>query len=238
MTVRSAWPSRQKNFGPPASDAVFPIPPIPCPPLGTGTSVDAKRRRGQIVHPIADANFTLDCLNELYGCDGVCIAKGKEKSPNASHRAIHQRLLATFKSDKLRPVHKPRAAAKLLLGSRMDYGGDDTTVEAYESHRVSLPSGRVKPVALSSVLPAKIQSLLSPDNILADADVVEERLREEPVQMYTDEVLKKDPEAMEEFLGRLARCGILGATCNPKGRVSPFFVKKENNKLRLFWIAG
>jgi hypothetical protein len=58
-------------------------------------------------------------------------------------------------------------------------------------------------------------------------------MRDEHVTCYTDEVLRRDPEAMKTFLVSLANCGVLTASCNPKGRVTLFFVKKKNGKQRL-----
>ena len=232
--MKVSWPSNQQSFATPLGGAVFPIPPIPTPGVGCGSSVKAKRRRGRKTHGKAQANYTISCLNELYGCQpGLAVTGDQDGSLSPCHASIHARLESIFSTDEFRLVQCPRAAARLLLGSRCEYGGSDTTVEAYDSHRVSLPSGRVCPVPLRSVLPERIQSLLTPDNILADDDVVEERMRNEHVTCYTDEVLKRDPEALKGFLVSLANCGVLIASCNPRGRVTPFFVKKKNGKQRL-----
>ncbi len=63
---------------------------------------------------------------------------------------------------------------------------------------------------LCQVLPPKIQASLSPDLILADDEVVKFGMQEEPVTCYTDEVLRNDPVAMREFVGRLASKNLLG----------------------------
>ena len=87
------------------------------------------------------------------------------------------------------PVPTPRAAARQLLGRRLDYEGGASSVEPYREGCVSLPEGLVEPVALPTVLDPDTLATLNPDRMLADDDVIEYRKEYESVGMYTDSVL-------------------------------------------------
>ena len=75
------------------------------------------------------------------------------------------------------------------------------------------------------------------DNIVADDDVIEHRLQNEWVSLYTDVHIAREKNIRVSFLKRLCRCGILGATQTRNGTVALFFCQKEkwNQRLVLDW---
>ena len=135
-------------------------------------------------------------------------------------------------------VQTPAESFREILGGKHDYSGSQTTVEDYDSIRVSLPDGQVRPVSILSILRSGTSEFLSLEHILADDDVVQRRRDEalligSSVSRYTDVVLRDNKKEYVKFLRRLYDCGLLGFSKNTKSRISPFFVGKKKNRLRL-----
>ena len=155
---------------------LFPIPPLPGPPpLYTGSGKKGKlrcRRRREVWNDAAEA---VDALNMLYGVGFQNLPADTTSPVGQTHSSIHSRIMRRIARRRPEHVPKPSAAARQLLGSRLDYMGDGTTVEPYDESRVSLPGAGHKAVPLESVLDSNTWDQLNQTTMLADADVVEYR---------------------------------------------------------------
>ena len=135
-------------------------------------------------------------------------------------------------------VQTPRESDREILGSRIGYNGQASSVQEYDPSLLSLPSGRLRPVPLNKVLKPDLKNYIALDHILADSDVLEARRddlehRCKHITRYTDKVLQSSKSAYLSFLHRLQQAGILGFSRVAKGHISPFFVSKKNGKQRL-----
>eukprot|EP00959_Pyramimonas_sp_CCMP1952_P436986 9149448-Pyramimonas_sp.AAC.1 len=83
-------------------------------------------------------------------------------------------------------VQSDHASFRELAGVNADYEMLACAVEPYDPTKVSLPEGQVSPVVLTDLVSPELGRSLDLDNVLADADVAEHRLRHEPVGSYTD----------------------------------------------------
>ena len=228
MPPRVPWPRRNvpvKDF---FTGQVFPIPPLPGPPpLYTGPGKKGKlrcRRRREIWSDAAEA---VDALTMLYGVSFQNLPVDTMYPVGEMHSSIHDRIMRRIARRRPEHVPKPSAAARQLLGSRLDYMGDGSTVEPYDESRVSLPGAGHKAVPLESVLDSSTWDQLNQTTMLADADVVEYRRTNEPVTTYCDVLINSSEECRLAFMKRLYEGGLLGFSRNPIERVAPFFVKKK-----------
>ena len=122
-------------------------------------------------------------------------------------------------------VQSARDSFHEILSAKGGYCGTSTTVQAYDSSRVSLPDSQVSPVPLSKILRPELWEALRLDNILADDDLLDERRQSgeiDGINRYTDVVLRNDRVEYLAFLTRLHGCGLLGFSRTSKARVSPF----------------
>ena len=205
-----------------------------CPESLSGTSRISRQRLRRRLSVWQDVNETIDALNGLYGCsDPFKASSGHTTDANPAQRSVLSRVTSLISRRRPRTVQQPKPAARQLLGTRLDYVGDGTTVEPYDALRVSLPEGQSSPIPWEIAVPAALRDQLHLDNILADDDVVEHRQLYDNPSLYTDVHIENNPEVRKEFYKRLFRCGILGATKNRRGSISPFFVRKKGGKQRL-----
>lgn len=87
----------------------------------------------------------------------------------------------------------PRAASSQLLGHILPgYCGDGSTVRDYEENKVSLPAGQLQLVELAPLLGRAAAVLESPELLLLEDDLVQERRRNEPITLFMDKVLSTD----------------------------------------------
>lgn len=201
-------------------------------PNGTSSKALKKDRAYRLVYECA--NDCIDGVNSLYGCNGQSIESAHLRSKTPAHESIQKHILrCAFESEPDKHVQKPRAALHELLGQRLDYTGGATTVVPFDEGKVSLPDGLVNPVDLKTVLPADARDILKPERLLADEDVVAFRQSNDPITIYTDEVLKHNKSKRFNFFRMLAQRGLLGLTRRRRGTVSPFFVKKKKGQQRL-----
>jgi len=221
MPPKTIWPTRVQPSRVPDC-ALFPLPSLVTDGGGNGKSRTAHRRRVARAKVFDEVNYSIECLNQLYGCNPSTLTS----VPSAAQQSVQSRLVGMASQNPL-PVHEPRAAARQLLGGHLSYDGSITTVETYLRDRVSLPREGLTPVTQRDVLPKRVQSLLTPSHVLADEDVVIFRQQQEPITCYCDKALAADPILYQDFLARLISLGLLGACARPKGKVTPFFVKKE-----------
>ncbi|CAK0849368.1 unnamed protein product [Prorocentrum cordatum] len=186
------------------------------------------------------AQEAVDGLNLLFGCDPQELSvptqcEGTEAVGGCSplHGAIHQHLFATIASGMPDHVQTDHASFRELAGANADYEMLACAVEPCDPANVSLPEGQVSPVVLTEFVSPELGRCLDLDNVLADADVAEYRLRHEPVVSYTDVRIRGDEDVRLKFLRSLYDCGILGFCRASKGMITPFFVKKKQGRQRL-----
>ena len=131
-----------------------------------------------------------------------------------------------------------REAAKELLHTDVSYDGSTnlSTVKPYERDLVSLPDVGATLVPLSQVLdPVGRDVVESPlEKMLLSEDewghIAESNSGFRP---YMDTILQKDPNRYNLFVKDLWAKNMVDFTASPKDLIAPFFVKKENGKLRL-----
>ena len=233
------WAYRVQDHGRRQGSELFPIPPIECAPTGAvGGGKKARRNAVRRRDVWMESNEAIAALNCLYGCDEMPLGqsdKGRSGQPqlrSAVHESVHKHVIQSVASSKPAKVLEPRVAARELLGSRLDYLGDGTTVEDYDPDRVSLPKKQVVPVPLQSILRAETWEALQVEHLLADSDVVEWRRKNEQVSNYTDVRIRSSRELYIQFLTSLCQCGILSFTKCRKGRISPCFVKRKKTQTK------
>ena len=191
------------------------------------------RRRGRRA---SLANQAIHALNEAYGHAAPSTAP-LSAAQLASQRAILSSI-ASVPDEAL--VYPTREAIDELLGTAHAYDGDGapSRVRRYDPALVSLPEvGACVPQALdllderaAGVLRNFESALLRSDD---DWGLVCER--EGPIRPYMDEALRNDPDAYFSFVLRLARCGMVAWTTQPRDLVVPFFVEKKDGRQRLVW---
>ena len=106
---------------------------------------------------------------------------------------------------------------------------------SYNPDTVSLPSGLRPAVDLAAALGEGHRDCLDPDILLEDEDIAKTNLEENPITIYTDDILRQDVSAYLAFVRRLAGLGLLSFTTTRRSRVAPFFVSKKKGKQRLVW---
>ncbi|CAK0890713.1 unnamed protein product, partial [Prorocentrum cordatum] len=161
------------------------------PGTGTGRKARLHFKRWNAVQSAAQE--AVDGLNLLFGCDPQELLvptqrDGAEAVGGCSpvHSAIHQHLFSTIASGMPDHVQSDHASFRELAGVNADYEMLACAVEPYDPTKVSLPEGQVSPVVLTDLVSPELGRSLDLDNVLADADVAEHRLRHEPVGSYTD----------------------------------------------------
>ena len=215
---------------------LFPLPPLPPDGrlLSGGTSRVARRRRLERQRAWCDANESIAALNALYGADNA-----HQGSITSLQAACQGRILSAARAARhdfdSSDFAGPEGAARELLGDRFDYGGHGCTVAPFRAADVSLPSLGGRAVELSSVLDSDAKELLLnfDTHILRDPEEAGQVLRDQKIGSYTDALLRSSPQLYETFLKSLADRNLLRWTVERKARITPFFVNKKGNKLRL-----
>ena len=232
FAYKAAWPTRVQPSRKPA-DGIFPIPPLPPKVVSVGASTHAKRRCAKRHKTFVMANEAIDCLSELYGCSQWYSTAQPPSEWSVCHLSIHSNIVEASNFFASESVEKPRAAARQLLGKRLDYDRAESTVAPFQESLVSLPEGRLKPVPLASVLDKDTREAMKPSHMLADDDVVQYRLKHFPISCYTDVTLKQKMRKRLSFYSMLASRGILSVANDPASFATPFFVRKKLGKQRL-----
>jgi len=201
----------------------FPLPLPPAPVLNPTGSRASRRhavRRREISEEGRDA---LKALNALYGCEDVA---SRPSSLDSAHMSVYRHVFGSIAAAKPEaPPPAPRAAcAELLSGLRGSYSGGSTTVRPFDPQLVACPTLDRPAVRIQDVLGSEGDFLNDADVMLAEEQVYEERLRENPVQLYQDEALRSSASARTDFLNKLAAGGLLGATRFKRCSVTPVFV--------------
>ncbi|CAK0900339.1 unnamed protein product, partial [Prorocentrum cordatum] len=179
-------------------------------------------------------NSVISSLNEMQGCAGVhdgTPAMGQMLSQDA----IRCDVASTPPSPTLYTRH---GAVRELLSGIVDYAGSDcsTTVRPYRRDQVSLPDPGRPSADLLSTLPEPDQDLLKSwdTHMLADpADVGFYRESGHQFRLYFDEIFKAQRGVYVEFLKDLSDAKMIGWTEKPLSLVTPFFVVKKHDRLRL-----
>ena len=231
------WAYRIQDHGHRESSELFPIPYIEQRPQEAGGRGKKARRHAARRQAVwRESNEAVASLNCLYGCEEIPCGpedKGRSGKPHlrsSAHESVHKHVISSVAFSRPDKVVEPRVAARELLGSRLDYLGDGTTVEDYDPDRVSLPSKQVIPVSLRAVLKTKTWEALQVDHLLADSDVVEWRKSNEHVSCYTDARIRGSRKLYLQFLTSLCKCGILSFSTRSRGRITPFFCEEEKTE--------
>ncbi|CAK0846282.1 unnamed protein product [Prorocentrum cordatum] len=135
-------------------------------------------------------------------------------------------------------LYTRHGAVRELLSGIVDYAGSDcsTTVRPYRRDQVSLPDPGRPSADLLSTLPEPDQDLLKSwdTHMLADpADVGFYRESGHQFRLYFDEIFKAQRGVYVEFLRDLSDAKMIGWTEKPLSLVTPFFVVKKHDRLRL-----
>ena len=137
------WPTRIAPSRPPSSNQLFPLPPPYFDPGGGGS---AKRAgvRARCRERVWDKSREItSAANALFG--GGMEFSGKRSDAQQSAMSHIFRCAKQFFDTG--PVQTPREYRE-ILGSRVGYGEQASAVEPYDPSRVSLPSGRLRPVPM------------------------------------------------------------------------------------------
>ena len=167
-------------------------------------------------------------LNTSFGVDTPAAAVANEPQ-----QAALAHIIRTVAAARPRHVAAPREAARELLGARFDYNGSGCRVRPYGTAPVSLPAGSRPSVPLKQALGPSLSPLLDREMLLVEPSEAHRRLDTNAFSSYLDEKFRKSPSTFKWFVAHLARIGLIGCTRSPSASVSPFFVEKKNNKLRL-----
>ncbi|CAK0822112.1 unnamed protein product, partial [Prorocentrum cordatum] len=200
---------------------------------GAGRARSGQRRRCICRDVPSDVNDSLTGLNALYGCERSSVS-----APTVAQRITRRRLpraARTARQDFPDVFNmSPREVASELLGSRLDYQGSVTSVVPHCADALSLPPAGRQPVSLRGFLDSDAAHTPSHfQELLAEPEVRQARREGGPVRPYMDEVLKKDRSQYVRFWGQLASSSVLTTTSTRKASVTPFFVAKKTDKIRL-----
>ena len=91
--------------------------------------------------------------------------------PSVAQRNCQRNVLKCVASSLPSDLPSRSEAARLLLGSHLDYAGDGSAVVPYDPGLVSLPDERMSPVPLHNILLEATSNILSVEHLLADDDV-------------------------------------------------------------------
>ena len=113
-----------------------------------GRSWTARKHRNERQRSRDDTNEAIAALNALYGADGVEV-----KTVTAAQEEVQSHLLRQCRIARqdLEDI-TPEEVACRLLGPRVDYHCENTTVVPYDADQVSLPRLGGKPVPSEAVL--------------------------------------------------------------------------------------
>lgn len=128
----------------------------------------------------------------------------------------------------------PQEAARLLLGPRLEYGGDSTTAAPFNKGLLSLPAIGGSPVEMSSVLDQETADLVRSfeDRMLRSSEEVEGTFKDEQIGMHTYAKVRRS-RACYFDLTMLNEMGLLHFTPRRRGRITPFWLQSESGKQRL-----
>eukprot|EP00973_Karenia_brevis_P022735 3129018-Karenia_brevis.AAC.1 len=106
-----------------------------------------------------------------------------------------------------------------------------SSVRPYSPNLVSLPDGTKNAVPIQLALRSETWESIQLSNIILRPS---DPQPEGPLPgLYTDEVLRRSRSTRIDFYARLLSSNIVGAVRRSRGVVSPFFVKKKDDRLRL-----
>lgn len=214
---------------------LFPIPSAPLPPLRPGASECSRRHRAKVQHRVEESNSIIQCLNEMY-----LPAKG---SHDHSYRMGVHDTAHHFVYKQLSRMKQPsgqcteREAIQELLQNSVSYSGDEgsTTVRSYQRDLVSLPDCGAAPVPMHQVIDNVGRDMLrdpSASMLLSDSEFGQMMEDGGVIRPYMDVILQKDVHVYQTFIKDLYNKGMIDFTDSPADLVTPFFVRKKNNKLR------
>ena len=225
-----AWPRSRLPGSSPCSGELFPLPRIPSLGIDCTGSRSSRRRAARRDEVLEASNGAVDALNHLYG-----MTARSDGPMTAAHQSVHHRILARVADIKPNFFPDPREAFQKLLGnSESEYLSEGSTVRPYVESQLKL-AGCSSPIPVEQLMAPAARDVLEPSVLLESEGVRSQRERDDPVVPYTDVVLRGDGKARLQFLRRLVDSGIMGACRVQKARVTPFFVKKKADAIRLVW---
>ena len=181
-------------------------------------------------------NRCIDALNEIAGFGSWQGHPEEELSP--AHVAVVHNLWGAHLD--VRPDEEIPAAREAFKMRRGECSpgayGLPTHLASYQKDRLSMPSELIKAAELSQLVPecdrSQVvnfeQECLRP---IAEVQALREELGD--ITPYFDPLLRASWRKYSEFLHSLHRVGMVRWSLSRKERVTPFFVKKKNGKIRL-----
>jgi hypothetical protein len=150
------------------------------------------------------------------------------------HHSIFQQLGRMKQSSK---ACTEREAIQELLQSAVSYSGDDgsTTVRSYQRDLVSLPDCGASPIPMDQVIDSVGRDMLKDPlaSMLLSEDEFGQLMEDgDLIRPYMDVVLQNDSNQYQQFVRDLHDKGMIDFTDHPADLVTPFFVRKKNNRLR------
>jgi len=179
-------------------------------------------------------NETIDALN---WCSGVSDFAG-ESVALAQQVAVDHIVKVHRESARCPRDITTQAAREELLGGPSDYGGSSSLVVTYDEQKVSIPQAGASPTPLASVLPDSDceclerfgeKMLIGPD----EWGTITQNERDVHIKPFMDKRLAGDVGLYEQFVQRLRDCGLVRFGVRSRTMVTPFFVRKKNDRQRL-----
>ena len=110
-------------------------------------------------------------VNLLAGCPEGAISASALAEPILAQKSCHSHIAKCVVESCPSVLPIPAEAARLLLGSHLDYAGDGSQVVPYDPSLVSLPDSQESPVDVIDILEPATARSLSLEYILADAEI-------------------------------------------------------------------
>ena len=226
---------------------VFPLPAVQEEPVTHFSSLTFCRKSKKRLRQRLETNSSLNDLTRAVNClaaGGVRCSSGTlasrtqssihciDEAPLAGQRVVLGNLLDARKEDPPppQPLDPQRALRELLKESS---GGYSLTTRGglapYKSGCVSLPTKAPKAIHLVDLLPPAWRDALTAENLLLPEAEAQEARDELGVDAYFDEVLRGDMDLYAEYFADLTVAGMVRWDLQPKDRLAPFFVFKEED---------
>ena len=228
---------------------LFPIPPIPesralrngdHSQLGvseapsTQRSLPSRRHAGQRLFNLKCANRVIEATNAIYAPSmHAC------KDPSLEQCKAQNSILSAIVRNKVdKPCMSKLDAVHELLQDSHSYTGNEvapSTVRNYDRASVSLPCiGASSPQVMDHIDPTGREIIMdSSRTMLADKNVVADRLDTEHVEPYMDEKLRNNKNVYIQFVVDLFERNMLKFRASGASIITPFFVIKKDGRLRL-----
>jgi hypothetical protein len=201
------------------------------PPSRSEVSEGRLRRSKRRSANAEKVNGIIESLNEMAG-----YGEFSQRRPTKAQQTAHQNLFSAVSHAPRCDIDvQPREAVYELLRTGLScYGSEEearsTTVRSYSKGLVSLPESGAEVFSAEELLDDIGRDILQdPHSHMFQHDVQ----RNSKLKPYMDEVLKQSPQTYHDFVADLYEKGMITFGKVHRATITPFFVVKKNNRLRL-----